>query len=189
MLLSDLVYRPECPGTSPARVSLETRVSLESPDNLEPTNSRDREAAVEERRVSADALAQIRDLRSTRVTELRVTRGLKIDSRATYLIEDKELSSLLKNIRSVLKHNSFASLKLSFDELDLVICDVANVCDDIDDYLRGDVRPRDINKLNTKERRINVLYDKLLKWREYKGIVRGKCPYLGIPSWKRHAHI
>ena len=131
---------------------------------------------MEERRVSTDALAEVRAKRHDKVQELK-EKGLRIDSRATYLIEDKELKTLLSNIRTTLKHNSFATLKLSIEELDDVIFNVANVSDEIDEFLTSHViKPRDINKLNTKERRVCVLYDKLVKWRQYKGIVTVKHP-------------
>lgn len=134
-------------------------------------HTREREAAVEERRVSTDAQAEVRIKRNEKLKELR-DKGLKIDPRATYLIEDKELKELLHNIKSTLKYNSFATLKVSMEELEDIIFNVANVCDDIDDFLTTkEIKPRDINKLNTKERRVSVLYDKLVKWRQYKGIV------------------
>ena len=112
----------------------------------------------------------MRAKRNDKVQELKA-KGLKIDHRVTYLIEDKELKTLLKSIRTTLKYNSFATLKYSIDELDDVIFNVANVSDEIDEFLTShNIKPRDINKLNTKERRVSVLYDKLIKWREYKGI-------------------
>lgn len=129
----------------------------------------EREAAVEERRVSTDAQAEVRTKRNEKLQELK-EKGLKIDARATYLIEDKELKELLQNIKSTLKYNSFATLKVSMEELEDIIFNVANMCDEIDDFLttKKEVKPRDINKLNTKERRVSVLYDKLVKWRQYK---------------------
>ena len=120
--------------------------------------------------MSTDALAEVRAKRNDKVQELKA-KGLKIDHRVTYLIEDKELKTLLKSIRTTLKYNSFATLKYNIDELDDVIFNVANVSDEIDEFLTShNIKPRDINKLNTKERRVSVLYDKLIKWREYKGI-------------------
>ena len=114
-------------------------------------------------------MAEIRAKRNEKLKELK-EKGLKVDTRATYLIEDKELKDLLRDIKSTLKYNSFATLKASMEELEDVIFNVANICDDIDDFLTAkEIKPRDINKLNTKERRVSVLYDKLVKWRQYKG--------------------
>lgn len=141
---------------------------------------------MEERRISTDALADVRAKRHQKVQELR-KKGLRIDPKVNYLIEDKELKSLLRGIRSVLKYNSFATLKHSIEELDEVIFNVANVCDEIDEFLTShDIKPRDINKLNTKERRVSVLYDKLIKWRQYKGIVTcASCAASAISSGKK----
>lgn len=145
----------------------EDRKALQGMEKLKVLKA-EREAAVEERRVSTDAQAEVRIKRNEKLKELR-DKGLKIDPRATYLIEDKELKELLHNIKSTLKYNSFATLKVSMEELEDIIFNVANVCDDIDDFLTTkEIKPRDINKLNTKERRVSVLYDKLVKWRQYK---------------------
>lgn len=145
----------------------EDRKAMEGMEKLKLLKA-DRERAVEERRVSTDALAEVRAKRNDKVKELK-GKGLKIDHRVTYLIEDTELKSLFRNIRNTLKYNSFATLKFNIDELDDVIFNVANVSDEIDEFLTShNIKPRDINKLNTKERRVNVLYDKLIKWREYK---------------------
>jgi len=110
----------------------------------------------------------VRAKRNDKVQELK-EKGLRIDHKVIYLIEDKALKTLLRSIRTTLKYNSFATLKYSVEELDDVIFNVANVSDEIDEFLTSrDIKPRDINKLNTKERRVSVLYDKLIKWRQYK---------------------
>ena len=126
---------------------------------------------MEERKISTDLLTGIRCKREDKIRELK-DRGVRVDSDRAYLIEDKELRNLFLDIkRTLLKYNSFAVLKYPVEDLDTILDHVASVSDDINEYLTiKDVRPRDINKLNTKERRIVVLYDKLLKWREYKGI-------------------
>lgn len=145
----------------------EDRKALQGMDKLKVLKA-ERENAVEERRVSTDAKAEIRSKRNEKIKELKA-KGLIIDPRATYLIEDEDLKELLRKIKSTLKYNSFATLKISLEELEEVIFNVANVCDDIDEFLTAkEIKPRDINKLTTKERRVSVLYDKLLKWRQYK---------------------
>jgi len=147
--------------------SAQDRKAMDAMDGLK-TMKAERERAVEERSISTETLADVRGKRSERVAELK-TKGLKIPSSSSYLIEDTQLKTLYSDIRSILKYNSFAVLKHGMDELDEVIFSVANICDDIDGCLTTrNLKPRDINKLNTKDRRVSVLYDKLLKWRLYK---------------------
>lgn len=118
-----------------------------------------------------DGLSLIKTEREDKIKELK-KKGIKIDTRhSAYMLENTALKELMTETRLVLtKYNSFAVLKYSFEELDDVIHHVSNVCDDIDEFLvKEDLRPHYVSKLNTKERRVGVLYDKLIKWKSYKG--------------------
>jgi len=131
---------------------------------------KEREKAVEERKVANDGLAVIKNQREDKILELK-KKGIRIDTRrSAYMIENTALKDLMTETRLVLtKYNSFAVLKYSFEELDDVIHHVSNVCDDIDSFLiKEDLRPHYVSKLNTKERRVGVLFDKLIKWKSYK---------------------
>eukprot|EP00116_Pleurobrachia_bachei_P005703 sb/3465965/ len=133
--------------------------------------SKDRENASNARRETSDKLAELKKKRSDHVKELKEEKGFKVDNKRTFLIEDTRQRELQKTARSVLKHGSMATLKLSLDELDAVIVSLLEVSNDIDRYLCGGdaVRRRYVNRMTRYERRLDVLYDKLLQWRVYKG--------------------